>query len=320
MKKTFIAPALMLAAAALCASAHAGTFPDHSIRLVVPFSPGGSTDLVGRLVATKVSQILGQPVIVENRAGAGGVIGSDNVVKSPADGYSLLMATTSHTANPSIYKKLPYNTQKDFVPIALIGDMPGLLVANPSLPPNNFKEFIQYAKTHKLSYGTAGSGTFPHLSMELLKAAAGLDMTHIPYKGAAPALTDLVGGVYDVKMDAYITAANFVKAGKLKLYAVSSLQRMPQLPDVPTIAESGYPGFESTYWIGIVAPAGVPADVRKKLEQAFTEAVHDKTVAAKLEDSGTRPIGGSAADLSALMDREFKQWPAIIRKAGISEQ
>jgi tripartite-type tricarboxylate transporter receptor subunit TctC len=320
MKRTLLAPALMLAAMALCAPAQAGEFPDHPIRLVVPFSPGGSTDLVGRLVATKVSQILGQPVIVENRAGAGGVIGSDNVVKSPADGYSLLMATTSHTANPSIYKKLPYDTRKDFVPIALVGDMPGLLVAHPSLPPNNFKEFIDYAKAHKLSYGSAGSGTFPHLSMELLKAAAGLDMTHIPYKGAAPALTDLVGGVYQVKIDAYITAANFVKAGKLKLYAVTSLQRMPQLPDIPTVAESGYPGYESTYWIGIVAPAGVPADVRKKLEQAFVAAVHDSGVAAKLQDSGTRPIGGTAADLDALMNREFQQWPGIIEKAGISEK
>jgi tripartite-type tricarboxylate transporter receptor subunit TctC len=156
--------------------------------------------------------------------------------------------------------------------------------------------------------------------MELLKSAAGLDMTHIPYKGAAPALTDLVGGVYQVKIDAYITAANFVKAGKLKLYAVTSLQRMPQLPDVPTVAESGYPGYESTYWIGIVAPAGVPADVRRKLEQAFVAAVHDKGVSAKLEDSGTRPIGGSAADLNALMNREFQQWPVVIKKAGISER
>ncbi|ANN76343.1 Bug family tripartite tricarboxylate transporter substrate binding protein [Bordetella flabilis] len=320
MKRTLLAPALMLAALALCASAQAGTFPDHPIRLVVPFSPGGSTDLVGRLVATKVSQILGQPVIVENRAGAGGVIGSDNVVKSPADGYSLLMATTSHTANPSIYKKLPYDTRKDFVSIALIGDMPGLLVAHPSMPPNDFKEFIEYAKSHRLSYGSAGSGTFPHLSMELLKAAAGLDMTHIPYKGAAPALTDLVGGVYQVKIDAYITAANFVKAGKLKLYAVTSLQRMPQLPDIPTVAESGYPGYESTYWIGIVAPAGVPADVRQKLEQAFVAAVHDGGVAAKLQDSGTRPIGGTAADLDTLMNREFQQWPGIIEKAGIAEK
>jgi tripartite-type tricarboxylate transporter receptor subunit TctC len=318
MKKLLLTPALMLAAAALCASAKAGTFPDHPIRLVVPFSPGGSTDLVARLVGARLSQILGQSVIVENRAGAGGVIGSDNVAKSPADGYSLLMATTSHTANPSLYKKLPYDTQKDFVPIALIGDMPGLLVAHPSLPPNNFKEFIAYAKTHKLSYGSAGTGTFPHLSMEMLKAAAGLDMTHIPYRGAAPALTDLVGGVYQVKVDAYITAAQYVKAGKLKLYAVTSLQRMPQLPDIPTVAESGYPGYESTYWLGIVAPAGVPADVRAKLEKAFDEAVHDKEVSAKLEASGTRPIGGTAADLNKLMNREFEQWPKIVEKAGIS--
>jgi tripartite-type tricarboxylate transporter receptor subunit TctC len=321
MKKNLLALAAGLAAAVVVHAAQAADdFPNHAIRLVVPFSPGASTDLVARLVAAKVSQILGQAVIVDNRAGAGGSIGSDQVAKSAPDGYTVLMATTSHTANPSIYKKLPYDTAKDFAPIALIGDMPGLLVANPSMPPNNFAEFISYAKSHKLSYGSAGSGTFPHLSMELLKSRAGLDMMHIPYKGAAPALTDLVGGVYQVKIDAYITAAAFVRSGKLKLYAVTSTERMAQLPDVPTVAESGYPGFESTYWLGIVAPSRTPADVRAKLEKAFTEAVHDKDVAAKLNESGTRPLGESAATLDKLITRELARWPEVIKNAGITEQ
>lgn len=321
MKSNLIAMALGLAAVVSLQPARAADdFPNKPIRLVVPFSPGASTDMVARLVATKASQILGQTIIVDNRAGAGGSIGSEFVAKSPADGYTLLVATTSHTANPSIYKKLPYDTAKDFAPISLLVDMPGLLVARASLPPNNFAEFIKYAKAHKLTFGTAGAGTFPHLSMELLRDRAGLEMTHVPYRGAAPALTDLVGGVYDVKMDAYISAAQFVKAGKLKLYAVTSLERMSQLPDVPTVAESGYPGFESAYWIGIVAPARTPPEVRAKLEKAFMEATHDKEVAAKLSETGTRPLGESAAVLDKRIKTELAQWPEIIKKAGITEQ
>jgi tripartite-type tricarboxylate transporter receptor subunit TctC len=318
MKRMLITPTLLLAAVVGSTQAQSQTFPDHPIHLVVPFSAGGSTDLVGRLVSNKVGQFLGQAVIVDNRAGAGGSIGSEYVAKSAPDGYTLLMATTSHTANPSIYKKLPYDTQKDFASISEIGDMPGLLVANPSLPPNNFAEFIRYAKTHHLNYGSAGSGTFPHLSMEMLKSRAGLDMTHIPYKGAAPALTDLVGGVYQVKVDAYITAASFVKSGKLKLYAVTSAKRMSELPNIPTVAESGYPGFESTYWIGIVAPAATPAAVRAKLEKAFMDAVHDKDVAEKLAATGTQPIGSTAAVLDQRIKRELTEWPAILHNAGVT--
>lgn len=318
MKYLFLLPALWLAALCGPAAAQADTFPDHPIHLVVPFSPGGSTDLVGRLVGAKVAQILGQPVIIENRAGAGGSIGTAYVAKSAPDGYTLLIATTSYTANPSLYKKLPFDTSKDFAPISLLCDMPGLLVAHPSLPPNNFAQFIRYAKTHKLDYGSAGVGTFPHLSMEMLKRRAGLQMTHIPYKGAAPALADLVRGVYQVKVDAYITAAGFVRSGKLKLYAVTSAQRMPQLPDVPTVAESGYPGFESTYWIGVVVPSATPAPIRAKLEKAFMQAVHDKDVAAKLLATGTRPIGSSAEVLGQRVQHELAQWPVILRNAGIT--
>ncbi|MBV6303526.1 tripartite tricarboxylate transporter substrate binding protein [Candidimonas humi] len=320
MKRIFIATALLTSTLFGTAMARADTFPDRPIHLVVPFSPGGSTDLVGRLVGAKVAQILGQSVIVENRAGAGGSIGSAYVARSAPDGYTLLMATTSHTANPALYKSLPYDTQKDFAPISLLCDMPGLLVAHPSLPPNNFKEFISYAKTHKLDYGSAGVGTFPHLSMEMLKSRAGLQMTHVPYKGAAPALADLVRGVYQVKVDAYITANSFVQSGKLKLYAVTSAQRMEQLPNVPTVAESGYPGFESTYWIGIVVPSATPAPIRAKLEKAFMQAIHDKDVSAKLIATGTRPIGSTAAVLGQRITRELAQWPVILRNAGIKAQ
>jgi len=313
---------LALATACLAVVGHAraaGAFPERPIRLVVPFPPGASTDMVGRLVAAKVSGILGQNVIVENRAGAGGMIGSEHVATSAPDGYTLLMATTAHTANPSIYPRLPYDTRRDFVPIAMLGDMPGVLVAHPSVPPDTLAGFVAYAKTHKLAYGSAGPGTFPHLSMERFRRAAGLDIQHIPYKGAAPALTDLVGGLYQVKMDAYISASGFIRSGRLKPYAVTSAQRMAQLPDVPTVAESGYPGFESIYWIGVVAPAGTPTDVRATLERAFIEAVHDETVSARLTESGTRPIGGSARELGECIDRELAQWPGTIAQANITE-
>lgn len=317
MKYLSLIPALLLTTMLSSASASADTFPDRPIRLVVPFPPGGSTDLVGRIVGAKAGQILGQQVIIENRAGAGGSIGSAYVAKAEPDGYTLLMATTSHTANPSLYQQLPYDTAKDFASISLLCDMPGLLVAHPSVPANDFAEFVRYAKAHKLDYGSAGIGTFPHLSMEMLINRAGLQMTHIPYKGAAPALTDLVGGVYQTKVDAYITANDFVQSGKLRLYAVTSAQRMAKLPDVPTVAELGYPGFESTYWIGIVVPSATPAPIREKLEKAFREAIHDEEVSARLEATGTRPIGSSAAALDQRIEQELTQWPAILQKAGI---
>jgi tripartite-type tricarboxylate transporter receptor subunit TctC len=312
-------PALLLAAL-LCATSARAAFPDRPIHLIVPFLPGASTDIVARLVGAKVGQMLGQAVIVENRAGAGASIGSDYVAKSAPDGYTLLMATSSHTANPYIYKKLPYDTVKSFESISEVADMPGVLVSYPGFPPKTFKEFVEYAKTHKVTFGSAGSGTFPHLSMELLRSRMGVEMTHVPYRGASAALTDLVGGVYDVKMDAYISAAGFIHSGKLRALAVASLQRMPQLPDVPTIAESGYPGFESTYWLAIVAPAGTPPQVRATLEKAFIDAVHDPEVSAKLNETGTRPIGGTAQQLDALIQKELKQWPSVIKDANITAQ
>lgn len=295
-------------------------FPEKSVRLVVPFPPGGTTDVVARLIARKVGEILGQPIVIENRGGAGGTIATDMVAKSPADGYTLIMATNSHTANPSIYRKLPFDTQKDFVSVAMIADTPGLLVVHPSVPVSNFKEFIELARKSNppLTFGTAGAGTFPHLSIELLKSRAGIEMTHVPYKGAGPAMIDLIAGVYQVKVDALPTAGGYIKAGKLKLLAVTSLERMPQLPDVPSIAELGYPGYESTFWMAILAPAGTPKDVVSKLEQAFIKALQDKDIADKLVTVGVRIIGKPASYVDELIARELAQWPPIVKKAGIS--
>jgi tripartite-type tricarboxylate transporter receptor subunit TctC len=311
-----------LVAATLLGSAtlaHAA-FPEKPIRLVVPFPPGGTTDVVARRIAPKVSEILGQTVVIENKGGAGGTIATDMVAKSPADGYTLIMATNSHTANPAIYKSLPFDTVKDFVSVAMIADTPGLIVVHPSVPAKNLTEFIELAKKSNppITFGTAGAGTFPHLTAELLKARAGIEMTHIPYKGAGPAMVDLLAGVYQFKVDALPTAGGHVKAGKLKAYAVTSLERMPQLPDMPTVAELGYPGFESSFWMAILAPAGTPKEVVAKLEQAFIKALQDKEIADMLVAAGVRIIAKPASAVDELIARELKQWPPIVKKAGIT--
>lgn len=298
--------------------AHAA-FPEKTIKLVVPFPPGGTTDVVARHIAPKVAEILGGNIVIENKGGAGGSIATDIVAKSPADGYTLLMATNSHTANPSIYKNLPFNTEKDFVSISLVGDSPGLFAVHPNVPANNLKEFVELAKKANppLTFGTAGAGTYPHLSAELFKAQAGINMTHIPYKGAGPALIDLIAGVYTFKVEGAATGWKHVQAGKLKTFGVTSKERMPQMPDVPTIAEQGYPEYETNFWMAILAPAGTPKDVVAKLEQAFVKAVQDKEVAAKLDAISVRVIGKGAAATDELISRELKQWPPIVKKAGI---
>ncbi len=312
--------ALMAAALLGGASLAHAVFPERPVKIVVPFPPGGTTDVVARVIAPKVSAILGQQIVIENKGGAGGTIATEAVAKSAPDGYTLLMPTNSHTANPAIYKSLPFDTAKDFVSIALIADTPGLLVVHPSVQANNLKEFIALAKKSKppLTFGTAGAGTFPHLTTELFMARTGIEMTHIPYKGAGPAMVDLLAGVYQLKCDALPTAGGYVKAGKLKLFAVTSLERMPQIPDVPTVAESGYPGFESAFWMGFLAPAGTPKDVVSKLEHAFNGAMRDKEITDKLMAMGVQVLAKPASALDALIARELKQWPPIVKKAGIS--
>ena len=313
--KTLVA-ATLLGAAALTQAA----FPDKPIKLVVPFPPGGPTDVVARQVAPKGGEILGQTVIIENKGGAGASIGTELVAKSPADGYTLLMATNSHTANPAIYRKLPFDTVKDFVSIAYIGDSPGLFVVHPSVPANNLREFVALAKKSNppLTFGTAGAGTYPHLSAELFKVQAGIDMVHVPYKGAGPALNDLLGGVYQFKVEGAATGWQHVKAGKLKTFGVTSKERMPQMPDVPTIAEQGYPEYETNFWMAILAPAGTPPDVVSKLEGAFLKALQDKELVAKLEGISVRAVPKPGKDLDALIARELRQWPPIVQKAGIT--
>lgn len=311
-----LAGAVLLGAAAVAQ----GAFPEKTIRLVVPFPPGGTTDVVARKLAPKVGELLRQTVIVENKGGAGASIGTEMVAKSPADGYTVLMATNSHTVNPFIYKNLAFDTVKDFASVALIGDSPSVLAVHPSNPANNLKEFIEAAKKANppFTFGTAGAGTYPHLTTELFMDRAGIKMTHIPYKGSGPAIADLVGGVYTMKWEGIATALQLVKGGKLKALALSSLERMPQLPDVPTVAESGYPGFETNFWMAILAPAGTPKDVLAILEKAFLDALKDKDLAEQLPAIGVRIIAKPSGELDQMIKRELAQWPPIVKRVGIS--
>jgi tripartite-type tricarboxylate transporter receptor subunit TctC len=320
MDKRFTLKALAAAALLALGATAQAAYPDKPIKLVVPFSAGGTTDVVARQVAPKVAEILGQPVIIENKGGAGASIGTELVAKSPADGYTLLMATNSHTVNPYVYKNLSFDTAKDFVSIALIADTPGIFVVHPSVKANNVKEFVELAKKANppLTYGTAGAGTWPHLTTLLFTERAKIDMTHVPYKGAGPAMIDLLGGVYQFKAEGIATGLQQVKAGKLKALGMTSLERVPQLPDVPTVAEQGYPGYQSVFWMAILAPAGTPKDVVAKLESAFLKALEDKSLGEKFESLGVRVIAKPANELDKMIQDELRMWPAIVKRAGIN--
>jgi tripartite-type tricarboxylate transporter receptor subunit TctC len=302
-------------AATLCQAA----WPERSIRIIVPFPPGGSTDVVARRVAPKVQQILGQTVVIENIGGAGSIVGSDAAAKANPDGYTLLLVQPAVASNVALREKMPYDIEKDFVSVAWMGGHPGLLVASTQAPYKTFADFMKYAKANpgKVTYATAGVGTFPHLTMELLRYAAHVDMVHIPYKGAGPAMIDLLGGRVDVKVDAYSTAIAHLKAGKLVPLAVTGTQRIPQMPEVPTIAESGYPDFDSSIWMGIMAPTRTPPDVIAKLERAFVEASKDPEVVRSLNEDGIYMVGKGARDLDALLKSEIAKWRRVVKAANI---
>jgi tripartite-type tricarboxylate transporter receptor subunit TctC len=291
----------------------AAEWPIAPIHLVVPFTPGASTDIVVRLIAPKLSELLGESVVVENRGGAGGLIATETVAGAKADGYTLLVVTTSFAAQPAIMEALPYDAVRDFAPIALLADLPGVLVVSPVVPAKTFAEFLDYARSHNLTYGSAGVGTFPHLGIELLKSRAGIPLAHVPYRGAAQALADVIAGHVDLKLDAYVSANAHIADGSLRALAVSSLTRLPELPDIPTIAESGFPGFEVTYWIGIVSPAAVPESIRARLEGAFVQSLTPENRATLAKD-GVRPLAQGRDALQSLIVREVEQWRKLAKE------
>jgi tripartite-type tricarboxylate transporter receptor subunit TctC len=272
-----------LVAVAACASAQ--NYPNKPIRLVVPFPAAGTTDILAREVGQRLSVTLGQPVVIDNRPGAGGNIGADIVAKSAPDGYTLLMATVgTHAINASLYSNMPYDHIKDFTPVVLVAGVPNVLEVTPSLPVKTVADLIKLAKEKpgQINFASSGNGTSIHLSGELFKSMAGVDMTHVPYKGSAPALVDLVGGQVQVMFDNVPSSIEQIKAGKLRAVAVTSAQRSPALPDVPTIAESGLPGFEASAWFGIVAPAGTPAAVVNRINADVNQWLHTPQAEEKL--------------------------------------
>lgn len=313
---------LAAAGAALClavpAFAHAQAYPTKPVKLVVPYPPGGPTDIVARLVAQKLSDAMGQQFVVDNRAGAGGNPGAELVARSPADGYTLVVATTAHAINPSLFKNLGYSLSKDFAPVSQLTSEPLVIVANPSLPANNVAELIALAKSKpgELNFASSGNGQSTHLSAELFASMAGVKMKHIPYKGSAPALTDTMGGQTHLMFDTMLSAMPHVKGGKLKALAVTSAARSPVAPDVPTVAESGLPGYEAIAWNGLLAPAGTPPEVLARLSAELKKVLAAPEVKEKFEAQGFAASWNSPEDFGRFMTAEVDKWAKVVKVSG----
>lgn len=312
-----------LAAAAGLAPALASaqdTYPSKPVQLVLPFPPGGATDVVGRLVAKKLGERLGQTVVVDNRAGAGTIVGASYVAKSAPDGYTLMATSgTTFTVNPALYPRLPYDAQKNFEPIGLIGSTGLILLANREVPVNNLKEFVAAARAQpgKYSYGSFGAGTTAHFAGEALMNLTGIHLLHVPYKGSSPAMTDLIGGQIPFSIDTVAAALPQVKAGKIKAIAVTTAKRSALLPGVPTVAESGYPGMDASTWIALFAPRGLPPEVHARLEKALAETIADPDTRKTLTDNGIEPSYAPGKQVSAMIEKEAPQMRAIAQRANI---
>ena len=313
-------PRLMIFAFAMTAGmATAQTYPAKSIRIVVPFPPGGGTDLVARTVAQKMHETLGQSAIVDNRAGANGIIGADLVAKAPADGYTVLITIASHAINPTLYSKLPYDTLGDLAPVSLLAEYPFVITVHPSVPAKTIKELIAFAKSHPaaLAYASSGNGSGPHLGMELFKTMAGIDMVHVPYKGAGQAMTDLVSGQVQVFLNNFLAGTSMIKAGKLRALAVTSRKRSPVAPELPTVVESGMPDYVVTGWYGLFVPAATPAPVVATLHAGAVKAIKSKEVSDRLSSEAAEIVGSSPQQFGEFLKAEIAKWAAVIKKAQI---
>ena len=314
MTRAFFALACLVTAGAAFAA-----YPERPIRVIMPFPPGGTVDVVTRLVTSEAAEILGKPFVLDYRPGAGGTIATEATARAQPDGYTLLVTTPNHTINPALRAKLPFNTEADFSAVTLIANVPELLIAHPSAPFANMREFLQYARANpgKLSYSSAGIGTLPHITMELLLRNAGLDVTHVAYKGAAPALTDLMGGVVHLKYDTYATTSPLLPSGKVKVIATAGRSRLPQLPNIPTVAESGFPGYEGYLWIGVLGPRGVPPEVIATLSSALIRGARSPKVAARFQSDGIETPAGGPEELSRLIANELRLRARVVREANI---
>jgi tripartite-type tricarboxylate transporter receptor subunit TctC len=314
---------VLLSLCALCTMpAHAqpaGGYPSKPIRIVVPFPPAGPTDVVARLVGQKLAERWGQQVVVENRAGAGGTIGAELVARTAPDGYTLLMGSTANMAvNVTLYDKLSYDPVKDFVPVNLAAITPNLMVVNPALPAKTVREFVALAKGKpgSINYASGGSGTPSHLAAELFKTMAGIQMSHIPYKGSIPALTDVVGGQVTLMFDSMPSALPMVKSGKLRALAQTGAKRSAAVPDLPTIAEAGLPGYEVAGWFGLFAPAGTPRDIVVRLSNEVTQILNLPDVKERYAVLGAEPGPGSPDEFARFLSSEISKWAKVIRDSG----
>lgn len=307
----------------LTQAASAAEYPARPLRLVVPFTPGGTTDILARVVGARLGEVLGQSVVVENRPGAGGNLGAEAVARAAPDGYTLLMGTLgTQVTNAYLYARMPYDAAKDFAPVTLVANSPNVLLTNASQPVRSVADVIALAKKEpgRINYASTSTGGSPHLSGELLVSMAGVRMQHVPYKGAAPAMTDLLAGQVELMFDNLPSALAQIRAGKVRALAVTSPQRSPVLPDVPTVQESGLPGYVVNSWFGLLAPAGTPPEIVARLQKAAAGVLAEPSVRQRIEQLGAMPGGDTPAAFSAIIRADHDKWSRVIRQAGIQPQ
>jgi len=297
-------------------------WPQKPVRIIVPFAPGGGTDLVARITAQKLSEQYGQPFVVENKPGAGGSVGSNLAAKAKPDGYTFVVVSGSHTINPSLYETLPYDTLRDFVPVTKLVSGPALFVVHPSVPARNVREFIALvrAKPGTFSFASSGNGSPPHMAGEMFNAMAGVDMVHVPYKGNGPAYNDLIGGQVPVMFPNITTALQYVRSGQLRALAVTSLERTRLAPDIPTVAESGLPGFELDSWFGLMAPAGTPQAIVKKVQQDIAKIYQQPELREKLMAQAVEPLANSPEKFTQQIQQEMVYWAKMFKTIKLKPQ
>lgn len=321
MKRTTflsIATASLLAAL-LPGAAHAQGYPNKPIRLIVPYAPGGATDIIGRAAAAELTKTMGQQVIIENRPGAGGNLGAEQVARSAPDGYTLLVSPSSlHGITPFLYTKLPYDPNKDLAPIIVLGSFANVLVMNPSIKANSVSELVALIKASpgKFTYASSGSGSTIHLSGEMFKSMLNLDIAHVPYKGSSPALTDLMGGQVSIMFDNIPSAITFIRSGKLKPLATTGPTRSSSLPELPTMIEAGFPGYISTAWFGIVAPAGTPKEIIARINAEGQKVTKSPDFIKRMNELGYDIVGGTPEQMAAMIQEELKRWGPVVKSSG----
>lgn len=319
MKKilTRIALAIGLTAMASSTFAQAATnYPARPIKIVVPFAPGGTTDMLARLVGQRLTQSWGQPVVIENKPGAGATLGADMVAKSAPDGYTLLMGAAHHTIAQQVYAKIPYHFDRDFAPITMVAMVPNMVVVNSEVPAKNIAEFIALAKTQpgKLNYGSAGAGTAHHLIGEMFKLRAGVDLVHVPYKGSAPAVADLLSGQVQLMFDTVTSGLPQVKAGKLRALAVTTAKRSSAMPDVPSLSETALPGFDVGTWFGLLAPAATPTAIVQKLNAEIVKIIQQPDVRKQMLEAGSEPMGNTSQQMAAQIKAELEAFESVVKQ------